>query len=360
MGKTIVLEIINPELNTERKIQTVLQVLAKATGRNIAIEHSHDESKSEPTPYKCLRELSDNTFRLVQAKLFNLYTQILKKWVRSDLEKASKDALILNGRTYINPKTGKYLTAKEWKIIQDDLTRVLKAIYKDSKEFMVKHAAALGKVLQSMTPDDRITVGLNDIDMPAALDDLNVKRFNYIQDFAEVHTGELIQDVTERSRKAIVKVIMQGYQDRLSTSELEDNLFDEFDVMNRDWRRIAETETANNFNNGYLQGELESNKEIYIFMQGISGGGSCSFCSSEINNRIVVLLDSPPATGDDTITIEGETYTAIWPGKNNFGRKRADWWVSAGTQHPHCRCSWVRMLDMTDPFVSKLRAAMKS
>jgi len=106
--------------------------------------------------------------------------------------------------------------------------------------------------------------------------------------------------------------------------------------MNRDWRRIAETETANNFNNGYLIGELESNKEKHIFMQGISGGGSCSFCSSEINNRIVVLLDAPPATGDDSITIDGETYTAIWPGKNNFGRKRADWWVSAGTQHPHC------------------------
>jgi len=143
MGKTIVLEIRNPEVNTEDKIQTVLQVLAKATGRNIAVEHSHDESKSEPTPYKCLRELSENIYREVQKKLFTLYSQILKKWFRSDLEKAGKDVFTINGHTYINPKTGKYLTAKEWKIIQDDLTRVFKAIYKDSKEFMVKHAQAI-------------------------------------------------------------------------------------------------------------------------------------------------------------------------------------------------------------------------
>ena len=155
---------------------------------------------------------------------------------------------------------------------------------------------------------------------------------------------------------------MQGYQDRISNSELEDNLFEEFSTLNRDFRRIAETETATNFNNGYLIGELEEatdNDEV-IFMQGISGAGACSFCSTEINNRIVVLLKEPPATGGDTVVVKGQTFTAIWPGKNNFGRKRAQWWVSAGTQHPHCRCSWIRVGDVTNEYISRLRAAMKS
>ena len=55
-----------------------------------------------------------------------------------------------------------------------------------------------------------------------------------------------------------------------------------------------------------------------------------------ISGVIVVLLEEPPDTGGDKITIAGETYTAIWPGKTNYGRTRQNWWVAAGTQHPHC------------------------
>jgi hypothetical protein len=360
MAEKIILEIINPEINTEQKIATVLEVFAKATGASIEIEHAHDDSPSEPTPYPCLREQADDIFKPVQKKLWQLYSYILEKWLRSDLEKAEGDRFKLNGRIFINPKTGAYLTMKEWTAIQKDLTRVFTWLYGKSQEAIVKQAMAMGKVLQSMEPDARLDAVKNDIPLDEAMRGLDSDaQFKHLLDFANVHTGELIQDVTERSRKAIVRVIMQGYQDRLSTSDLEDRLFDQFSTLNRDWRRIAETETAINFNNGFIAAEIKENSKSGkpVFMMGVSGAGACSFCATEINNRIVVALDGPPATGGDSVVVDGKTYTAIWPGKNNFGRKRAQWWVSPNV-HPHCRCSWIRMPDVNDDYISRLRAAM--
>jgi len=56
----------------------------------------------------------------------------------------------------------------------------------------------------------------------------------------------------------------------------------------------------------------------------------------------VILLDTPPPGEGDQLVVDGKTFTVIWPGKNNVGRRRADWWIAAGTQHPHCQCSWIR------------------
>lgn len=337
MGKTLLLTVKNLEVNTEHKIATVLKVLSKATNRSIRID-SHDHSVSEPTPYTALQELADLIHADVKHNLFSLYSQILSTWVRADLGKA-ETLFKLNGKIFLNPKTGKYLTKKEWDIIKKDLSRAFGAIYGGSEESLTKQAIALGKVLQSMEPSARISTSFSEAGLPEYMRGLTQdKQFQYIVDAAEMMTGDLIQDVTEKARKNIVKVIMQGYSDRITSKELEDRLFEEFDVMNRDWRRIAETETATNFNNGYLMGELKENgsSDAPIFMQGISGGGACPFCASKVNDKLFVLLEEAPTTGGDSIYVNNEEYTAIWPGKTNYGRKRAEWWVAAGTQHPHC------------------------
>ncbi len=111
--------------------------------------------------------------------------------------------------------------------------------------------------------------------------------------------------------------------------------------MNKDWRRIAETEIGSNVNNGQLITELNRSSEEYIFMKGVSSPDACKWCATQVNDKVVILMDLPPESGDDQMIVDGKTYPVIWPGKDNVGRKRADWWVSAGVQHPHCRCSWV-------------------
>jgi hypothetical protein len=61
-------------------------------------------------------------------------------------------------------------------------------------------------------------------------------------------------------------------------------------------------------------------------------------------DHVVVLLPGPPPDGD-TVIINGTPYEAIWPGKTNAGRTRPEWWVAAGSQHPHCRCTWTRTFE---------------
>lgn len=355
----IVLEIHAPFERTEEKIEKAIQVLSKATKKKIELEHGHDHS--EPTPYKALRELTDKVHADVQNRLLELWGQIVKKWLRLELSKASEDdPFKLNGKLFINPETGKVLTRKEWKSIQNELTAAFSSLYGDSQEAMVRSAMAMGKLINQMNPDSRLTTSLDDLNLDLHADVIAEQDlYEKILAWADVHTGELITDMTDRSRKAVVETIMQGYQDGITAKQLRTNLFDQFSTLNRDWRRIAETETATNFNDGYLTAELENKKgpEDYQFMIGISGAGACNWCQTHVNNNVVVLLENPPA-GGDKITIDGKEYTAIWPGKNNFGRKRANWWVASGSQHPHCRCTWTRYYPEYEKYERKLRSAL--
>ena len=72
--------------------------------------------------------------------------------------------------------------------------------------------------------------------------------------------------------------LQQAQQERITSRKLDERLFDTFSELNRDWRRIAETETATNFNNGYLLTELDKAPDDKpVLMRGISGGGACPF-----------------------------------------------------------------------------------
>jgi hypothetical protein len=180
-------------------------------------------------------------------------------------------------------------------------------------------------------------------------------RERHLLDRANIHTGELIQEITDRERRAVAEMILRGYDEKWSTRQLEDELFQEFSTQNRDWRRVAETETAINFNNGYLSAEYEAAGGETAFVMGVSGGDACDFCRAFVDGKVAVLLDSAPSGDDDQVTIDGSVHTAIWPGKNNFGRKKADWWV-ATTIHPHCRCTWVRYDPMFEDTWKKIKA----
>ena len=94
-------------------------------------------------------------------------------------------------------------------------------------------------------------------------------------------------------------------------------------------------------------------------MQGISGAGACDWCRTHVDGQVVVVLQGPPASGE-TVTVDGKEYIAIWPGKNNFGRKRANWWVASGSQHPHCRCTWTEYDLRIGEYAKKLRKMVDS
>lgn len=129
---------------------------------------------------------------------------------------------------------------------------------------------------------------------------------------------------------------------------LQTQLLDAFGQHNRDWRRIALTEAAENQNQGYIT-SLKPGTKVKRLEQ---YRNACPFCR-KIDGTVMTVVD--PATPDK----DGDTQ--IWPGKTNIGRSASPrrrqagtlvdrtpddmWWIPAGVVHPHCRGSWLPVIE---------------
>ena len=56
---------------------------------------------------------------------------------------------------------------------------------------------------------------------------------------------------------------------------------------------------------------------------------------------------SPYYGGGDTVVGDPHAEVAVWPGKNNVGRKPADWWICTPV-HPNCSHGWLPWTPPTD------------
>lgn len=351
----IILEIKNLYHRPAQKYERAVYSLTKALG------YDSERQQKEISPHRAVREAEQYSKDRVEKHLLKLFNTISAKWI--GVEKASTDPFLLNKRIFINPTTGKPLTKGQWKIIKRDILKVFNYIYAPEEERIALHALSMGKVLKGMSIEDSLSSGY--LSIKDAIDDTMSKlkgpQWTNTVMFAQQHAGELITNITQTQYKKIHDTLQNGIKNRVNHGELRDNLFDKFGEMNRDWRRIAETEIGTAMNNGKLITEMERAKEgETIFMKGISSSEACPFCVSMVNNQIVVLLPEPPTTGDQVV-VNGETYTAIWPGKDNYGRARANWWVASGTQHPHCRCTWVKHINIPgmEDIDARFRASME-
>lgn len=164
---------------------------------------------------------------------------------------------------------------------------------------------------------------------------------------------DAVTSVSENVRHRIKRVVLDHQQRKLageevSDSELQSELFDKFDSLNRDWRRIAVTEAGEMANQGVIAhmepGSHVRRLEMYH--------GACAFCRS-LDGRVfrVTTADDPEKDGQHD----------VWPGKTNVGRSSAPskrvgnelvprspderLWPAAGVQHPHCRGRWEPMAE---------------
>lgn len=171
----------------------------------------------------------------------------------------------------------------------------------------------------------------------------------HILNFAFHETAQHITDLSAHARARMKKTLLNGIRkmtlgDKSGTwSKLHQELLDDFGVLNRDWRRIAITETGNATNTGFIAslepGTRVRRKEAYR--------GACPYCTS-IRDRVLTVVpdDKEPKDWDNE----------VWPSKNNIGRSASPrkrvgttlvlrepdelWSIPAGTVHPHCRGSW--------------------
>ncbi len=345
--------IADPLHKSNIKYDTALEVLEKALG------YSKASGAIEISPYRSVRDLIDKTKGDVEKRLLELHNAILSRWLR--LEKASSP-FKLSGKIVINPRTGKPLTKAQWKIIKKDLMRSFAYVYGSKDIDIARTAMALGKIVADLPVSSAIGLTLGGIKLGQGLRVLDTDpQYRASVEFAEEQAAEDIVDLSQKQYKKFHDTVVTAQKNRVTPRKLETELFQTFGDMNRDWRRIAETEIGNNMNNGKLITEL--NKERvdgdYVFMRGMSSPMACPWCRESVYMQIVVVLEEAPTGTGDQIDIDGKTYTAIWPGKTNVGRGRRSWWVASGTQHPHCQCTFVRYLPGYEEEFSALETAIE-
>jgi len=353
--KTILLELKDPLVKSGAKYEAGIDALTKAFGYDTFTQ------QKEISPYRAVRDLEQISKDRVEESLLGLYNLITTKWMSLEKAVSPKGTFVLDNRIFLNPKTGKPLTNAEWKIIKKDILKAFDYIYATEENRIALHALSLGKVLKGLPLNSTLNHGYATLKQKVddAMATMHGPVWKNAVTFAQQHAAENIVALKANQFKKIHDTIQQSIIGRDNSKVLKSKLFDNFGDMNRDWRRIAETEINNSQNNGQLLAELDRAGTSRVFMEGISSSGACPWCRKEVDHQIVVLLPEPPGGGDQ-VQVGDKTYTAIWPGKSNVGRSRRNWWVAAGTQHPHCRCTWVKHTPGFDKWDKAFRDALDS
>lgn len=167
-----------------------------------------------------------------------------------------------------------------------------------------------------------------------------------ILSYGKLHACEAVVSMTDVARHSLKRVVLDHMakvasgDQAVTTGQLQQQLFDNFASMNRDWRRIATTEATELSGQGVIAslpaGAKVRRMEMYH--------GACGFCK-KIDGMIFNVVDPAKPDKDD--------WADMWVGKNNIGRsgsprKRTEnglelrqphelWIPVPGANHPHCR-----------------------
>jgi hypothetical protein len=158
-------------------------------------------------------------------------------------------------------------------------------------------------------------------------------------EWTKAHALEGCRDLSENARQGLMNVLIQSKEAGEGAQALGRRCFDTFADLNRDWRRLALTETAAAHANGQLASVDPSEGWEAVW---VSAAGACPWCA-QWNGRVfrVVSADAPHKDGE----------TEIWVGKTNIGRSgaaktrdghlrtAAQLWWPAFPCHPNCSCT---------------------
>lgn len=151
--------------------------------------------------------------------------------------------------------------------------------------------------------------------------------------------AEYAVNLTANARHSILTSLVDSRQAQEGPKLLERRLFDKFSALNRDWRRLALTESAMAVQNGLLSSVNPKEGWLAVWH---CAPTACPYCLAQRHRRFrVVSADDPAKNGE----------TDIWPGKNNIGRSahrystkqgrfrdRAEMWWPCTPVHPNCAC----------------------
>ncbi len=161
--------------------------------------------------------------------------------------------------------------------------------------------------------------------------------------FATQHAGEHLQQISDKTRTAVRLALVRAKQQGTHPRDLAEQLRKTFQGLDRDWRRVAVTESASIAANGYIMSQGEGQMVV-----GQSAPGCCDWCRDMVHGKTFIVTHTPPESLASKLW-----NTHIWVGKTNAGRVRharakggrvrvsGELWKPCIPMHPHCRCKWV-------------------
>lgn len=255
---------------------------------------------------------------------------------------------------------GEPLTPAEMTRLEKIIADALGVSKTKVSEIILKSAAAAKVASQDMMGiGTRVDISM----LPKTLQEaikvlkLNPAEVNAIR-YAFQYAAMNITNITARAQSKIQNMVVESIQSRMSSKYLANKMFTELavndnSVLNRDWERIAITETNRAANDGYLASQSPGSYVI-----GDSHDDACQYCNRMINMRIYKVTDDPPAeyghldpTSKKYQALAKRWDTEVWPGKSNVGRSLSARKQSGGhlvnrehhergvptlPLHPHC------------------------
>ena len=162
----------------------------------------------------------------------------------------------------------------------------------------------------------------------------------HIKGFGDKVRNSIGQKVLTTNRKALARaaqmrgkvraITARAIENRKSISEVVSDFGHEVgEGWTRDWHRVAATELQSAMNQGRIAEAINKDgADVKLYF--IVHPNACDNC--------VRLLLEPRSRRPRIFKAD-----QIAPAGANVGRKAKDWVACAGTQHPHCFCSCVRL-----------------
>jgi hypothetical protein len=324
-----------------------------------AIEHNH---RKEPYLYDVQQELSDQWtgyYSIILKKIYNtvVYAMDLPSVEVETMRKALVDSGILKyrGKVIYNPETGEPLKNKDFDNLIEAIQNYLNRNTKDISKQILLDSVAIGKILRRMAKYQ------SSVDMTRLkLDTLKYrgKTFDWIRSdiknltnvlgeplsgsemaryqVAQDYVANLVTRSNQKIKDEIKDTVLKGILERRSKGQVSQDLFNRLGGLNRDWKRIADTEIVNTSNlAGILQEVNDAPKGEKVYFKRYELAGCCDKCA-KVNGKVVLWSNSPLA--DDHIK-DPHTDIAIWEGKAPESKRNT---LVPGTLHPNCRGGWIR------------------
>lgn len=218
-------------------------------------------------------------------------------------------------------------------------------------EWLSQRSVLMGRVQANMAA---VTPGQADKILAAPIPDVSWSGIQQqVREFARLRCADAVTRVSEGVRMQLRQTIAQEVEQAslagrpVWSTALQTRLQDDFAIQNRDWRRVALTESTEALNQGFVASQEPGQRLKRVEQY----RGVCAWCA-KIDGREFEVVD--PAEPDK----DGDTQ--VWVGKTNVGRSVAPrkrvgdllverepqerYWVSAGAQHPNCRGRWVPVI----------------